>query len=57
MSVAQENDLSAVIEADREHLWHHLIHHKPFETIDPRIMVEGRGMRVWDATGKEFLDG
>ncbi|MGI9394194.1 MAG: aspartate aminotransferase family protein [Boseongicola sp.] len=56
MSVAQQNDLSAVIEADREHLWHHLVHHKPFETIDPRIMVEGRGMRVWDATGKEFLD-
>ncbi len=56
MSVAQQNDLSAVIEADREHLWHHLIHHKPFETIDPRIMVEGRGMRVWDATGNEFLD-
>ncbi|MGI9393667.1 MAG: aspartate aminotransferase family protein [Boseongicola sp.] len=56
MSVAQQNDLSAVIEADREHLWHHLIHHKPFETNDPRIMVEGRGMRVWDATGKEHLD-
>ena len=56
MSVAQQNDLTAVIEADREHLWHHLIHHKPFETNDPRIMVEGRGMRVWDATGKEHLD-
>ncbi len=56
MSVDQQNDLSAVIEADREHLWHHLIHHKPFETNDPRIMVEGRGMRVWDATGKEHLD-
>jgi taurine-pyruvate aminotransferase len=27
-----------------------------FETVDPRIMVEGRGMRVWDATGKEHLD-
>ncbi len=56
MSAAQQNDLSAVIEADREHLWHHLIQHKPFETSDPRIMVEGRGMRVWDATGKEYLD-
>lgn len=50
------NDMSAVIEADRAHLWHHLIQHKPFETIDPRIIVEGRGMRVWDATGKEHLD-
>ncbi len=51
------NDISKVIEADRAHVWHHLIQHKPFETIDPRIMVEGRGMRVWDATGKEYLDG
>ncbi|QMU57228.1 MAG: aminotransferase class III-fold pyridoxal phosphate-dependent enzyme [Boseongicola sp.] len=57
MSVTHaQNDLSAVIQADREHLWHHLIQHKPFETNDPRIMVEGRGMRVWDATGKEHLD-
>jgi len=50
------NDLTAVIEADRAHLWHHLIHHKQFEANDPRIMVEGKGMRVWDATGKEHLD-
>ncbi len=51
-----KNDLSHVIEADRAHLWHHLIQHKPFETVDPRIIVEGRGMRVWDAKGKEHLD-
>ncbi len=51
------NDLTDVIEADRAHLWHHLIQHKPFETTDPRIIVEGKGMRVWDQTGKEHLDG
>lgn len=50
------NDIRDVIEADRAHVWHHLIQHKPFETADPRIIVEGRGMRVWDATGKEHLD-
>ncbi len=50
------NDIRHVVEADRTHLWHHLIQHKMFETVDPRIMVEGRGMRVWDATGKEHLD-
>ena len=54
--MSNTNDLSAVIEADRAHLWHHLIQHKPFETIDPRIIVEGKGMRVWDAAGKEHLD-
>ncbi|WP_114287005.1 aspartate aminotransferase family protein [Candidatus Halocynthiibacter alkanivorans] len=51
------NDLTDVIESDRAHVWHHLIQHKSFETNDPRIMVEGKGMRVWDARGKEHLDG
>lgn len=50
------NDLSEVIETDRAHIWHHLIQHKPFETNDPRIIVEGKGIRVWDQTGREFLD-
>ncbi len=51
------NDIRGVIEADRANIWHHLIQHKPFETIDPRIIVEGRGRKVWDANGKEHLDG
>ncbi|MEM7598835.1 MAG: aminotransferase class III-fold pyridoxal phosphate-dependent enzyme [Pseudomonadota bacterium] len=51
-----ENDLSGVIEADRAHVWHHLMQHKPFEDNDPRIIVEGRGMRVWDQKGKEHID-
>ena len=50
------NDISDVVEADRERVWHHLIQHKPFETIDPQIIVEGKGMRVWDQAGKEHLD-
>ncbi|TWF54486.1 aspartate aminotransferase family protein [Neorhizobium alkalisoli] len=53
---AQPNDIRDVIEADRANVWHHLTQHKPFETVDPRIFVEGKGMRVWDATGKEYLD-
>lgn len=50
------NDLNHVVEADRTHLWHHLLQHKPLETSDPRIIVEAKGMRVWDQNGKEFLD-
>ncbi|TNC49855.1 aminotransferase class III-fold pyridoxal phosphate-dependent enzyme [Rubellimicrobium rubrum] len=52
----RSNDPRAVIEADRAHVWHHLIQHKPFETVDPRIIVEGRGLRVWDIKGKEHVD-
>ncbi|MEO1452357.1 MAG: aminotransferase class III-fold pyridoxal phosphate-dependent enzyme [Pseudomonadota bacterium] len=51
-----ENDLSGIVAADRAHIWHHLMQHKPFEDADPRIIVEGRGMRVWDQHGKEHLD-
>lgn len=50
------NDMSAIIEADRAHIWHHLLQHKPLETNDPRIIVEGKGIKVWDATGKEYID-
>ncbi|MFK7762267.1 MAG: aspartate aminotransferase family protein [Roseobacter sp.] len=51
-----ENDISRVVEADRAHIWHHLSQHKPYETTDPRIIVEGKGMKVWDQNGKEHLD-
>ncbi len=50
------NDISGVVDADKAHVWHHLIQHKTFETVDPRIIVEGKGMRVWDARGKEHID-
>ncbi|MCV2448757.1 hypotaurine--pyruvate aminotransferase Tpa [Paracoccus sp. DMF] len=50
------NDMSHVVEADRAHVWHHLSQHKQYETIDPRVFVEGKGMKLWDATGREFLD-
>ncbi|MCI2394075.1 aminotransferase class III-fold pyridoxal phosphate-dependent enzyme [Aliiroseovarius sediminis] len=52
----KENDISHVVAADKAHVWHHLTQHKPFETVDPRIIVEGKGMRVWDQNGKEYID-
>ena len=55
MNVMQ-NDPRDIIEADRAHVWHHLVQHKPYETVDPRIIVEGKGLRVWDITGKEHVD-
>ncbi|QIZ82612.1 aminotransferase family protein [Thalassovita gelatinovora] len=51
-----DNDIQAVVDADRAHVWHHLIQHKPFETGEPRVIVEGKGMKVWDQKGKEYLD-
>ncbi|MCY4306258.1 MAG: aminotransferase class III-fold pyridoxal phosphate-dependent enzyme [Aestuariivita sp.] len=51
-----ENDFSQIIEADRGHIWHHLSQHKPYESSDPRIIIEGSGLHVWDQHGKEHLD-
>lgn len=53
---SRPNDLRHIIEADRTHVWHHLTQHKLFESQDPRIFVEGRGMKLWDAAGREYLD-
>lgn len=52
-----QNDLSSIVAADRAHVWHHLSQHKQYETVDPRVFVEGRGMRLWDTNGREYLDG
>lgn len=56
----QSNDLSGVVEADRAHVWHHLSQHAGYmaeeNRTDPKIMVEGKGLRVWDQNGREHLD-
>lgn len=51
-----ENDYSQIIEADKAHVWHHLSQHKKYETVDPLIIIEGKGMRVWNTAGREHLD-
>ena len=51
-----QNDLTEVVANDKAHVLHHLIPHKQFETVDPNIIVEGKGMRVWNQAGKEHLD-
>lgn len=50
------NDYREIIEADRQHVWHHLSQHKKYETVDPLIIIEGKGMRVWNTAGREHLD-
>ncbi|MEO1191016.1 MAG: aminotransferase class III-fold pyridoxal phosphate-dependent enzyme [Pseudomonadota bacterium] len=50
------NDYSHVIEADKAHVWHHLTQHKKFESLDPLVIIEGKGVRVWNAAGRKHLD-
>ena len=50
------NDFSEAVNSDRAHVWHHLSQHKRYETHDPMVIIEGKGLRVWDANGREYLD-
>jgi len=50
-------EMAALVEADREHVWHHLTNHKGYsEGSDPLLIVRGDGMKVWNQAGKEHLD-
>ena len=48
--------LNDIVGSDRHHLWHHLVQHKPWQSTDPMVIVEGKGLRVKDANGREYLD-
>lgn len=52
-----ELNVEQLLQWDREHLWHHIVPHKIFETQEPLVLVEGRGCMVRDVRGKEYLDG
>ena len=52
----KDNDYSKIVDADRAHVWHHLIQHKGFETGEPKMIIEGKGIKVWDQHGKEHID-
>ena len=41
---------------DQQHVWHHLIQHKPFEETPPMMVVSGEGLRIKTDTGQEYLD-
>lgn len=49
-------DIENLVKKDKAHLWHHLTQHSNFEKSDPLIITEGKGLRVWDINGKEYLD-
>ena len=45
-----------IISEDKAHVWHHLSQHKTLETTDPMVIVEGKGLRVTDINGREYVD-
>ena len=50
------DDTQIAVNADQKSVWHHLSNHKPYENAAPQMMVEGKGIRIKDASGREYLD-
>ncbi len=44
-------------DAARDHLWMHFTRHSTYETSPVPVMVRGEGVRVFDQSGKSYLDG
>ena len=49
-------DAKDFVALDKKHVWHHLTQHKVYENADPVIFVEGKGSRLTDINGKQYLD-
>jgi adenosylmethionine-8-amino-7-oxononanoate aminotransferase len=46
------------VDAAREHLWMHFARHSGlYEGHDVPVIVRGDGVRIWDDTGRRYLDG
>lgn len=54
--MAELFNAAQLVDDDKKYVWHHLTNHKIFENADPVIFVEGKGMRLTDINGKEYLD-
>lgn len=49
-------DTEEMVRGDRDYLWHHIKPHKVFESAEQMIIVQGKGLRVTDIRGREYLD-
>jgi taurine-pyruvate aminotransferase len=49
-------DAEEIVRGDRDYVWHHIKPHKVFQTAEQMIIVEGKGLRVKDIRGREYLD-
>jgi len=52
---ASQTNYDDIKAADRACVWHHMLNQKA-ATEDPLMIVRGKGLRVWDASGQEYVD-
>ena len=48
--------VDAMVDGDKDHLWHHIKPHKCFESQEQMIIVGGKGLTLTDIRGREYLD-
>ena len=46
---------NTLIQNDKDHVWHHLTQHKGFESTDPMMVANAKGMVVTDTNGNEWF--
>jgi taurine-pyruvate aminotransferase len=51
-----ELDIEAIVQADKECLWHHIKPHQCFKTQEQMVVAEGKGLILKDIRGREYLD-
>ncbi|HCL57194.1 MAG TPA: adenosylmethionine--8-amino-7-oxononanoate transaminase [Spirochaetia bacterium] len=45
-----------VLSIDKKHIWHPFTQMKDYETIDPKVIVKGKGVKLYDIDGNEYYD-
>lgn len=49
-------DKKRTLEVDRRNIWHPFTQMKDFEDMDPKVIVRGEGVKLFDADGNEYYD-
>ncbi|MEJ2639941.1 MAG: aminotransferase class III-fold pyridoxal phosphate-dependent enzyme [Desulfosarcinaceae bacterium] len=55
-SSVSDVDVQALVDGDRDHLWHHIKSHRCFQSQEQMIVAAGKGLMVTDIRGREYLD-
>jgi taurine-pyruvate aminotransferase len=57
MSTTQQSlNVEELVKDDKDFIWHHILQHKVYETSEPMIIAEAKGVTIKDIRGNEYLD-
>ena len=53
---SEGQEIKEALDSDQQHVWHHLTQHKGLEKSAPIMITSGKGLRITDTNGNEYLD-